>query len=66
MKTNKDLNDKNSQNQVENNGFAFGLCIGLLFGLIFHNITLGLCLGVCFGLLYKNKNTKKGEADDKN
>ena len=49
------MKENNKKEEQGNTRLALGLCLGLIFGILFDNLALGLCLGVAFGIVSKRK-----------
>lgn len=45
--------------------WCFGICMGILFGIIYENLLIGLCLGFVFGKTADSLSKKKGEKTNK-
>ena len=52
-------NKKEPNNQFRGLGISIGLCIGVVYGIIFDNLSLGISLGLCFGVVFGTFINKK-------
>ncbi len=45
-------------------GLSIGVCMGIAYGIVFHNLALGLGIGLCFGSTFGAVTQKKKDSEE--